>query len=311
MSIIGLLCTACSSATTFSSQVDQFASATATTQSAFNALEEQAQSSQQELNVNVAIATGAAVVVDPNCGSDAANSSCSVSMQEPGQAPRPLTSTLETPNALQLMQGVSDYAGGLQKLTKSEDIASLNDSIAGLNTAITGLAKEAAVASGGTDITATLGPVESTVAFIGMSYLEERRAQAFREAVIRANNPVGGAADILGREAVQLKRIVLNADSAILHFQSISVARIRKNNPTDFGSQRDAITGLMEDGAAIDVIAATDPAAPFERMKETHAALVAAVQKPGISIAEVSERAQAFYNAARALYNAIRTSRKD
>jgi hypothetical protein len=311
MSFIGLLCAACSSATTYSGQVDQFASATSTTQAAFDTLEEQARASQQELNINVAMATGAAVIVDPSCGADTANSNCMVSMQEPNKAPRPLTSTLETPNALQLMQRVTDYAGGLQKLTKSEDIAALNDSITGLNTAINGLAKEVAVASGATDITATLGPVETTVAFIGMSYLEERRAQAFREAVIRASNPVSGAADILGREAVQLKKIVLNADSEILNFKSLAVARIRKNNPTDFGSQRDAITGLMDDGAAIDQIAATDPAEPFEKMKEAHAALVAAVQKPGISIAEVSEKAQAFYNAARTLYNAIQASRKD
>jgi hypothetical protein len=309
MCLIGLACAACS-ATTYSSQVDQFAAATSTTQSAFHALNDQAHASRQQLNIYSAIVNREDVGIDPSCGLSA-DGKCTISAKEPDGQLRPLVPHLQTSDASELMDALADYADGLQKLAKSEDIASLNDNIANLNGAINGLAENAAKLSGGTSPSATIGPAVTLVELVGITALETRRAQAFREIVIRANTPVSHAADIMALQADNLKLDILNNDSQVLKIKSGFVDDVRRSKPNDIGSQRDAITGVMQDAAAIDQIAAADPAQPFERMKAAHAALFAAVQKPDISVAELTQKTRAFYDAARNLYNAIQASRKD
>lgn len=317
LSIIAVVCAACS-ATNYSGETDKFAKATTTTQTAFVALQNQERDSVVQRNIYQA--TGDPdnnILLNSGCGLPGPDGACVINVAAKGGQPVPLAADIAAPKALKMMQSIVDYADGLQKLTASTDIDELNSNIGDLNTSINGLATQAAIAAGGKigsgagNVAGTIGPIETIVQLVGVNYLEARREQAFRETVTAANTPLATVADAMAEQARLLQTNILQNGSATLKFRQGELAEYRKAHPLDGPGQRSQAEALMRDADSLNEIASADPAKPFVTMKAAHAALFAAVRTPGISISELKEKATAFYNAARELYNAIQASRKD
>jgi len=234
-------------------------------------------------------------------------SSCNLTLssrKEPGNCTlmlsgrEPVATKSPAANGLVLMKAFVTYGDGLAKLVAAKDISDLNSGISKVNSSIGGLVKT----RGGTaSFIPYVGPALELAALGFDQYLEARRVEALRTAIVNAQGAVQLAVPILAKEARLLQVDVFQTRNTQL--------QKRVDEVVDAGSTWTGATlALTEESiqgyAALRTLAEIDAGAVFEQLGAAHRKMVEAALNPQFSLQDATSTILAFAQKAESLYAA-------
>jgi uncharacterized phage infection (PIP) family protein YhgE len=293
-SLLGAILCACSTGP-YKDQVTAFDGALSTAQAAFTSLENQQATAAAVRQVSQAATRGKFLTV----------TSCDLT-KSPKKDPKncalmlggtePLKIKTNAPQGHVLMTAFVDYGDGLAKLVAAKDITDLNTGITKVNSSVGSLAKSL----GGTAaFVPYVGPALDLLAFAFNQYLEARRVEALKNAIISAESVVELAVPELAKEARVLQKNAFQDRNTQLQQRVDAVVDAGRDWS---GSTNELTEESIQGYAALKNLAELDAGAAFEQLGVAHKKLVEAARSPQFSLQDAETAILAFGQKAEALY---------
>ena len=309
---------ACQTPTAYRPEVEAFTKATAETSAYMTARVEEASDVRKDLRREILLERKPVVTVAPGCTRailafnqeagkpkpaplpEALLDSCQLLVPEnedlaPLFNPRPAMR-----NASRFANSVADYAAALDRVSVSADQAGFEQSVQDLGKAMTSLANGAAKAANEKAPTLPeLGLVTAFVAKASFYYLENRRADALKEAAAQAQ-------PLIEKGSAGVVRVLYAA-----RFESVNAAKERLNKRLDAVNEDGSSAYVSKADQAVAAhgrlltLLSGDPAAPFTKLPTAHQALIEALDDPKRNLAPAVAAAMDLFNAARAAKTAL------
>lgn len=285
----------------YQKQVSDLSTALTNVQSSFDTLSQNEQQAFVASQTALAIQPGYQIAV-LNCGlattaSKKAVVSCVPTIyNNKTKRNRSLVYQSAAPNALKLAASVAAYGTSLVTLATAQDVSDLNAAAAKSEAAIDKLATDAKIPAA-----QELGPIGGIVTWGFGLYLNELRLDQLRKIVNEADPVVAHASSLLSQDATLLKNNIIIQKNALLQEEQELIFDMRSTASSDKSTILTATNAFVSDATALQSLADTDVTQPFLAMRKAHAALLASLNDPQISVEAVFTQIDSFLQQAATL----------
>jgi hypothetical protein len=184
------------------------------------------------------------------------------------------------PQALKLVSRIAEYGQGLVSLAEAKEISDLKDAVANASAAIVRLHTDVA----GKDAAQPFGAIATFASWTIGKFLDEQRFEKLRDAVHYADPLIGDATELLASQTVRIQRSIIAQKSELLNRDQVELERLRLSAPKDRASIEKAADTFVANAIALQYFAETDVITPFRKMRDAHATLLDALDRPDIPI---------------------------
>lgn len=309
--LVGLLA-ACESPVAYRPEVEQFQNATAEAAAFMEARRKNVSDLRKDLRKEILLERQPFVMISEGCGhalrefntqvgsgaptslKDAEIDDCKLTLPEDSEIEDLFNSRIAMTNSAAFASAVATYAAALNKVATSGDQAGFVNAVDELGNATTSLVTSAAKAAGGSPPSiADLSPIASVVGKAVFYYLENRRAEALKDAANSAHSSIekGAAAVVRVLYSERFESIRAANDNLFVRVDVVNDATTSAYP----GAADKAISAHLE----LQTLLGGDPGAPFRKLPQAHQKLIDAFEDRGRHLEGAIAAAKDLFEAAR------------